>query len=103
MGSPWQRTVPNPELPTTPQLGEEFVPWAAPKDAAAERPTEFSEEEITCRAEQRKRELFGHQSGAATAPTTGKAKIQAAELDRRAKEIADEEQEAMREIAGDDN
>lgn len=90
--SPWQRTVPNPELPTTPQLGEEFVPWAAPKLPEPERPEDFTEEEITRRANARKKQLQG---GAAPGMTMF-------DMDRRAKELADEEQEAMKEIAGDD-
>lgn len=91
--SPWQRTVPNPELPTTPQLGEEFVPWAAPKNAASEKPKEFTEEEITRRAEERKRQVHGQ------AATKGMDKF----LNQRAQELADEEEQAMKEIVGDDD
>jgi len=98
--SPWSRQVKNPELPTTPQLGEEFVPWAAPTNEAEERPEDFTEEEITRRAQERKKMLQG---GTAHPSKSGVAKVQAAELDRRAKELADEEAEAMKEIAGDND
>merc|ERR1719333_561822 len=57
--SPWQRTVPKPELPTSPELGEEFQPWAAPKNAPAEKREDFTEEEIPRRAEARKKQLHG--------------------------------------------
>eukprot|EP00746_Dinoflagellata_sp_MGD_P161242 gnl/MRDRNA2_/MRDRNA2_88311_c0_seq1.p1 gnl/MRDRNA2_/MRDRNA2_88311_c0~~gnl/MRDRNA2_/MRDRNA2_88311_c0_seq1.p1 ORF type:complete len:573 (-),score=173.51 gnl/MRDRNA2_/MRDRNA2_88311_c0_seq1:266-1984(-) len=91
--SPWQRTIPNPELPTTPQLGEEFVPWAAPQNAASEKPKEFTEEEITRRAEERRKQVHGQ------AATKGFEKF----MDQRAQELADEEEQAMKEIVGDDD
>jgi len=90
--SPWQRTVPNPELPTTPQLGEEFTPWAAPQNAASEKPQEFTEEEITRRAQERKKQLQGE------AVNKGMERF----MDQRAKDLADEEEQCMKEIVGDD-
>jgi len=94
--SPWQRTIPNPELPTTPQLGEEFVPWAAPKNEEPEKPQDLTEEEITRRAIQRKKELQGQAANKGMDKPGGF-------LDQRAQELADEEEKVMREIAGDDS
>jgi len=98
--SPWQHTVPKPELPTSPELGEEFQPWAAPKNAAKnfalDKMEDFTEEEITRRAEARKKQMQG-------IPDQGPRvhADQASFLDQRAKELADEEEKAMKEIAGD--
>jgi len=94
--SPWQRTIPNPELPTTPGLGEEFVPWAAPKNAEPEMPKDLTEEEITRRAVQRKKDLQGQAAAKGMDKPGGF-------LDQRAQELADEEEQAMREIVGDDS
>jgi dynein assembly factor 1 len=91
--SPWQRSVPNPELPTTPQLGEDFVPWAAPQNGASEKPKELTEEEITRRAVERRKQVQG-----SSAPR-GMDKF----LESRAQELADEEEQAMKEIAGADD
>lgn len=96
--SPWSRTPLKQELPTTPQLNEtpeNFKPWVGPGKAMAD----LSEEEITRRAIERKKAAEANEKAQGIfKPQRQKPAM----TEQRAQELADEEQKAIEEIAGDD-